>query len=187
MKRILSSIMCISCNPMELGKTMRTKKEKKASYGIWIDVIVALSFLAAILLLLQGCGEPADMTAWRQTKTTNTIQAYDDFTKQFSTSPYAVEAMEKRNEMENSRKAIEAQRANVATNWSKLCEGLTIEEVDRLVGPLGNEFVRETRKFVDVAAMLGSVMPNSKAFEYKGAFYTLFFDTSGKLTMWWKH
>jgi hypothetical protein len=165
----------------------RIRLKKRRSCGIQIYQIVTVSFLITTLLLLQGCGEPADMTAWRQTKTINTIQAYDDFTKQFSTSPYAVEAMEKRNEMENSRKAIEAQRANVAANWSKLCEGLTIEEVDRLVGPLGNLFVRETRKFVNVAAMLGSVMPNSKAFEYKGAFYTLFFDTSGKLTMWWKH
>ena len=80
-------------------------------------------------------------------------------------------------QQEALRQVYGDQPERVSQNWSKLRDGLSVDEVDALVGPLDKNFKDRTRSS-------GSTFESTST--YGGALYTLKF-RAGKLNAWWRN
>ena len=86
---------------------------------------------------------------------------------------------------EQQRQQLEAQqRAQaeyVRANWSKLRQGMTIDEVEAAIGPLDPEWKKDVMATPSLGSRLG--MKSPRVATYHAATYTLQFD-AGKLSVW---
>jgi len=141
--------------------------------------MIALGLGAA--LTLAGC---AELSAWNRVKAENTPVAYDQFLAQFPASAHAGEAKTTRNQLlaqqkeraKNERESAQ-RRENVALNWAKLKTGMTVNEVETLIGPMKIKSAGTQQSFQNGKAGAATLKLGCDL-------YTLEFDENRRLTNW---
>lgn len=89
-------------------------------------------------------------------------------------------AERERQQQEANRRAVE-EGERVRANWSRLRQGMTIEEVEAAIGPLDPEWKKDVLSTPSVGSALG--MRSERTATYMARTYTLQF-TGGKLSAW---
>lgn len=132
-------------------------------------IIIVLSIFS-----LAGCATISG--EYEQASKINTIDSYKAFLEKYPHSPYTNKANNKIAELrklERDKKRLE----KINKNWDKLRKGMSVDEVDSLVGPLNRTAVISIKKLAENKNATGG-------FPYRGHFFTLIFDSEGKLSDW---
>ncbi len=133
------------------------------------------------VLTLAGCATPT--SEYTKAKEINTIESFRAYIKEYPYSQYTRTAENKIAELS------EKQRRNtqIKQSWDKLRKGMSVDEVDSLIGPLNRGAVASLRYLSDNAkrsARTGNRSTAGSDFPYRGRYFTLIFDASGKLSSW---
>jgi hypothetical protein len=139
-------------------------------------VVVILS-----MLTLAGCSFPTG--DYDRARKINSIDSYKEFLEKHPYSQYTKITKDKIEELEKA----ERRKNHVKKNWEKLSKGMSVDEVDSIIGPLNRAAVRSIKNMSenwngssgkDNAEKAGSGFP------YRDHFFTLMFDAAGKLSSW---
>ena len=137
----------------------------KPTFGI----IIILS-----ILTLAGCATPT--SEYTKASEINSIDSYKAYVEKYPYGPYTNKAKEKISELTNT----ETKKTQLKNNWGKLSKGMSVDDVDSLIGPLNRTAVRNIKK-------LAENKTGQKAegeFPYRDHFFTIIFDANGRLSEW---
>lgn len=137
----------------------------KPKFGI----IIILS-----ILTLAGCATPT--SEYNKAKEINSIESYKAYVEQYPYGRYTVKAKEKIAELTEK----ETKKTQLKNNWGKLSKGMSVDDVDSLIGPLNRGAVRNIKKLAENK----NGQKADGGFPYRGHFFTLKFDTKGRLSEW---
>ena len=144
----------------------------KPTFGI----IIILS-----ILTLAGCATPS--SEYGKASKINSIDSYKDFVEKYPYSRYTKEAKDKIAELQKTTRRI----IQIEKNWGKLKKGMSVDEVDSLIGPLNRAAVRSIKYLFENknSSSEKSNAPKSEdGYPYRGNFFTLKFDSTGRLSDW---
>lgn len=140
------------------------------------------SFVAALALV--GCAsneisqEEAD---WKEAKRTNTAAGYQAFLDTHSDSEHgevarlAVKVIQ--------QQELKAERIRAA--WPKLAAGMTLDEVNGLVGPIDEVSLQSFAEGIELGREYGMTDgTNTLVNQSPAGVYRLVFDSNGKLVKW---
>ncbi|HEC19044.1 MAG TPA: hypothetical protein ENI97_06830 [Gammaproteobacteria bacterium] len=139
------------------------------------------SIIILSLLALAACATPS--SEFNKAKEINTIESYKAFLDRFPNGPYTKMAKEKIAQLNEKDRRMR----QIHENWDKLNKGMSVDEVDNLVGPLNRGAVVSIRMLADKAkasANTGNPSTTGNEFPYRGRYFTLIFDSTGKLSSW---
>ena len=143
------------------------------------SIIIMLS-----VLTLAGCATP--YSEYDKAREINSINSYEAYLEKYPYGPYSVKAKDKIAELKQAER--ERQRVNqIKQNWDKLRKGMSVDEVDNLIGPLDRGAVISIRNLAQNNTASSGVNNAPKAeggFPYRGLYFTLQFDATGKLSEW---
>ena len=80
-----------------------------------------------------------------------------------------------------------AKEIQLKNNWGKLSKGMSVDEVDSLIGPLNRGAVISIRNMADKAKASSGASHHQQAggnFPYSDHFFRLIFDGNGRLSEW---
>lgn len=144
----------------------------KPTFGI----IILLSALT-----IAGCATPrAD---YEKAEHINSVEAYRAFLQKYPYSQYTEDAKSKIAKLEET----ERRKNQIKENWGKLRKGMSVEEVDTLIGPLNATAMRRIKNLAgnkNASSSAGNVPKAGGGFPYGGHYFTLQFDAAGKLSEW---
>jgi hypothetical protein len=144
----------------------------KPAFGI----IIILS-----ILTLAGCATPA--SEYAKASKINTIDSYKAFVEKYPYSFYVNEAKDKIATLEYT----ERRKSQIKRNWDKLSKGMSVDDVDSLIGPLNRAAVRSIKNLAknkNTSSGKSNTQKSVNGFPYRGHFFTLQFDATGKLSEW---
>jgi len=145
----------------------------KPTFGI----IIILS-----ILTLAGCATPT--SEYNKAREINSIESYKAYVEQYPYGRYTTKAKEKISELIKT----EAKKIQLKNNWGKLSKGMQVDDVDSLIGPLNRTAVRNIKNLAENKNASSGISNTPKAeggFPYRGRFFTLKFDATGRLSEWW--
>lgn len=88
-----------------------------------------------------------DREAWEETKKENTLEAYENFVKEFPSSPYVLEARGRIDKLKQGQSAAETERERV--HWSKVTKEGSIGAFQKYISEYPNgRYVGEARKYI---------------------------------------
>ncbi|MDX2504933.1 MAG: hypothetical protein QNL62_10725 [Gammaproteobacteria bacterium] len=137
----------------------------KPTFGI----IIILS-----ILTLAGCATPT--SEYNKAREINSIESYKAYVEEFPYGRYTNKAKEKIAELTKT----ETKKYQLKNNWEKLIKGMSVDDVDSLIGPLNRTAVRNIKKLADNK----NGQKAEGGFPYGGRFFTLKFDENGRLSEW---
>ena len=140
-------------------------------------IIIILS-----ILTLVGCGTTPSVD-FEKAKKINSIDSYRSFLQNHPYSQYTNRAKTEITKLEKS----EIRKNQIKRNWGELSKGMSVDEVDSLIGPLNRGAVRGIKKLAENKNATSGISNTQKAeggFPYRGHFFTLIFDATGKLSEW---
>jgi len=148
-----------------------------------MNLTAPLSFIAALALV--GCSAPVvvsqEETDWQQATQTHTIGGYEAFLGTYSESEHRGAAESAIGVMREHAAWAETIRAN----WSELREGLTLDQVNKLLGPIDEVSLQHLVDGMDLAREYGLTdSTNTLMNQSPAGLYKLVFNTDGKLTEW---
>lgn len=132
-------------------------------------IIILLSILS-----LAGCATPT--SEYNKAKEINTIEGYKAYAEKYPYSPYTNKAKARAAELAKT-KSIKNQLKN---NWGKLSKGMSVDDVDSLIGPLNRSAVNNIKRLADNK----NAQTAGAGFPYRTRFFTLMFDANGRLSEW---
>lgn len=138
-------------------------------------------FIMLSILTLAGCATPS--AEFDKAKKINTIDSYNAYLKEFPYSQYTKKAKDKIAELTEA----ERRKKQIEKYWGKLSKGMSVDEVDNLIGPLNRGAVGSIRYLADKAKASAGTSNTPKAgseFPYRGRYFTLIFDATGRLSEW---
>lgn len=138
-------------------------------------------FVILSALVLAGCATPA--VDYEKAAEINSVEGYKAFLQKHPYSPYTHRAKNKIAELQEAERRI----SQIEQNWGKLRKGMSVDEVDSLIGPLNRGAVSSIKYlYENKNASSGKVNPQKSAdgYPYRGRYFTLQFDASGKLSEW---
>jgi hypothetical protein len=133
------------------------------------------------IFTLAGCATPAG--DYEKASNINSIEGYKAFVEKYPNSFYTNEAKKKIAELTYR----EQKQTQIKNNWGKLTKGMSVDEVDSLLGPLNRAAVRSIKNLADNKNASSNASSSSNAeggFPYRGHFFTLKFDATGRLSEW---
>ena len=145
----------------------------KPTFGI----IIILS-----ILTLVGCGT-TPFVDFEKAKKINSLDSYRSYLQKHPYSQYTNRAKTEITKLEKS----EIRKSQIKRSWDKLSKGMSVDEVDSLVGPLNRGAVRGIKNMAENKKTTLGISNDQKAesgFPYRGHYFTLIFDASGKLSEW---
>lgn len=137
--------------------------------------------LTLSLLTLAGCSFPTG--DYDRARKVDSIDGYKAFLEKHPYSKYAKRTKYKIAELEKA----ERRKAEIKKNWGKLSKGMSVDEVDSLIGPLNRGAVRSIKNMSDNSDASSGISSAQKAgagFPYRDHSFTLEFDATGKLSSW---
>lgn len=126
------------------------------------------------IFTLAGCATPT--SEYNKAKEINSIESYKAYVEKYPYGPYTNKAKAKAVELVK----IESKKNQLKNNWGKLSKGMSVDDVDSLIGPLNRTALRNIKK-------LAENKNGQKAegeFPYRDHFFTLKFDANGRLSEW---
>ena len=132
-------------------------------------IIVMISVLA-----LAGCATPS--SEYDKASKINSIDSYKAYVEKFPYGHYTKKAKDKIAEMVKT----ESKKNQLKNNWGKLNKGMSVDEVDSLIGPLNRSAVISIRNLADNK----NASKIAGGFPYRGHLFTLKFDATGRLSEW---
>ena len=138
-------------------------------------------FVIFFAFMIVGCATLSG--DYEKAKEINSIDSYRTFLQKYPDSQYTGLANRKLAELEES----ERRQNQIKENWGKLRKGMSVDEVDSLIGPLNRGAVSSIKYLFDNK---NAVSSNSNAqesvdgFPYRGRYFTLQFDATGRLSEW---
>jgi len=137
----------------------------KPTFGI----IIILS-----ILTLAGCATPT--SEFNKAKEINSIESYKAYVEQYPYGPHTIKAKEKIAELINT----EAKKIQLKNNWGKLSKGMSVDDVDSLIGPLDRSAVRSIKNLAEKR----NGQKGKSEFPYRDYYFTIIFDANGRLSEW---
>jgi hypothetical protein len=138
-------------------------------------------FLILSFLTLAGCATPT--SEFNKAKEINTVDSYKAYVKEYPYGQYTRIAKDKIAELEEAKRRKE----QIKINWDKLRKGMSVEEVDSLIGPLNRGAVNSI-KFMsrnrNASTATGSNPEAEAGFPYRGRYFFIKFDATGRLESW---
>ena len=133
------------------------------------------------ILTLASCATPT--SEFNHAKEINTIDSYRVYVEKYPYGPYTNAAKAKITEL--TKKA--SKEIQLKNNWGKLQKGMSVDEVDSLIGPLNRAAVLSIKKLADKYKASASMNGSRNAgggFPYSSHYFTLRFDDNGRLSEW---
>ena len=147
-----------------------------------MNLTAPLSFVAALALV--GCsaaGPTQEQLDWQQAQRTNTAAGYKAFLNTHSDSEHREDAMLATETIHQFE--LEANRIREA--WPKLAKGMTVDQVNELLGPIDEVSLQHLVDSMDLAREYGLTdSTNTLMNQSPAGLYKLVFNTDGKLTEW---
>lgn len=137
----------------------------KPTFGI----IIILS-----ILTLAGCATPT--SEYNKARDINSIDSYKSYVEKYPYGPYTNKAKEQIAELTK----IESKKYQLKNNWGKLSKGMSVDDVDSLIGPLNRAAVRNIKKLAENK----NNQKSKSEFPYRDHYFTLKFDVNGSLSEW---
>ena len=137
--------------------------------------------LILTILTLAGCATPT--MEYDKASKINSIDSYKAFVEKYPYSQHTKKAKDKIAEMVKT----EAKKNQLKNNWGKLSKGMSVDEVDSLIGPLKRGGSKKYKKLAENKNASSGISNAPKAeggFPYGGHFFTLKFDATGRLSDW---
>ena len=135
----------------------------KPTFGI----IIILS-----ILTLVGCGTTPS-TDFAEARKINSIDSYRSYLQKHPHSQYTNRAKTEITKLEKS----EIRKNQIKRNWGELSKGMSVDEVDSFIGPLNRGAVMSIKN-------LSKNKNASNGFPYRGHYFTIIFDATGRLSEW---
>ena len=132
-------------------------------------IIIILSILA-----LASCATPT--SEYNKAEEINTVDSYKAYIEAYPYGPYTNKAKEKIAEL-SEKERTEIQLKN---NWGKLRKGMSVDDVDGLIGPLNRTAVGNIKRLAENK----NTQQAGGEFPYRTQFFTLIFDANGRLSEW---
>lgn len=144
----------------------------KPTFGI----IIMLS-----IFTLAGCATiPGE---YEKARKIDSIDSYRAFLQKYPYSKYTNRAKNKIAKLSET----ERQKNQIKKNWRKLSKGMSVDEVDSLLGPLNRGAVRSIKNLAknkNVSSGTNNAPKTEGGFPYRDHFFTLKFDATGRLSDW---
>ena len=144
----------------------------KPTFGI----IIMLS-----ILTLAGCATPSN--EYDKASKINSIDSYKAYVEKYPYGPYTKKAKDKIAELVKT----ETKKNQLKNNWGKLSKGMSVDDVDSLIGPLNRGAVRSIKNLAEnknASSSINNIPKAEGGFPYRGHFFTLKFDAAGRLSEW---
>jgi len=142
-----------------------------------------LSIFAALALV--GCTSAPSISQeeldWQQARQTHTIGGYEAFLGSHAESEHRGAAEAAIGAMREQAAHAEAIRAN----WPKLHKGMTVDQVNDLVGPIDEKSLEFLRDAIDLSRSYGlTSSPSTLLYQSPAGMCRFEFDSEGNLATW---
>jgi len=133
------------------------------------------------ILSLAGCATPT--SEFNKASKINSVDSYKAYLKKYPYSPYTRKAKNRITELTTT----ENKKYQLKKYWGRLSKGMSVDEVDALIGPLNRSAVisiKNLAKSKNASSGANDKPKPGAGFPYRTRLFTLKFGANGRLSEW---